>query len=127
MKRLFALVPLLAPLAAFAQQSAYSGQTFASLVGKVVSYVNPIASLLISLTVLVFLYNMMRYVWTAGDSKEHGEAARSIAWSLLGLFVLFAMWGIISIAAMTLFGTPATVRNPVDPCRIDPGSAHVAC
>ncbi|HYF10086.1 MAG TPA: hypothetical protein VD967_00565 [Candidatus Paceibacterota bacterium] len=128
MKRLYLLAfSLLAPLAAFAQQSSYSRQTFASLVNGIVSFVNPLVSLLVSLTILIFLYNMMRYVWTAGDSKEHGEAARSIGWSLLGLFVLFAVWGIISLAAMTLFGSSSTYSNPGDPCRVDPGSSFIAC
>ncbi|MCE9644045.1 hypothetical protein K8Q93_02280 [Candidatus Parcubacteria bacterium] len=114
------------PLLAFAQQrSGYSGQTFAGLVRVIVGYINPIASILISLTMLVFLYNLMRYVWTAGDSKEHGEAIRSIGWSLLGLLVLFGMWGILSIASATLFGT--SLLGGGDPCHVDPGSSSVTC
>ena len=123
MRFILSLSFLSAPLIAFAQTNSYSGQTFAGLVNGIVSLINPIASLLISLTVLVFLYNLMRYIWTAGDSHSHGEAMRGIGYSLLGLFVLFAMWGILSIARFTLFGD-ASYSNP---CRVDPGSSFIAC
>jgi hypothetical protein len=115
----------LLPFLALAQQRSYSNQTFAGLVGAIVGYINMIIPVLASLTVLVFLLNLMRYVWTAGDSKSHQAAISSIGWSLLGLLVLFGVWGILSIMSMTLFGT--SLLGGTDPCRIDPGSLSVPC
>lgn len=100
---LFLSLLALSPLVVSAQS--YSGQTFAGLVRLIVGYINLIIPILVSLTVLVFLYNLMKYVWTAGDSKYHKESIGYIGWSLLGMLVLFGVWGILSVISMTLFGT----------------------
>lgn len=108
MKKIFsAAIGLLVPVSfavAAIERSDYSGRTFADLVDMLVSFVNPLAALLVSLTVLIFLINLARYVWTAGDSKHHEEALSYIGWSLLALLVMFGLWGFVNLVTFTLFG-----------------------
>ena len=87
------------------QTSSYSGMTFKKLVeDKLIVLVNPLVLLLITATMFIFLFNLARYVWTAGDSKHHAASLSYMGWSLLALTVMFSLWGFVSIVRSILFG-----------------------
>jgi hypothetical protein len=79
--------------------------TFASWVdGVVVPIVDKgIIPLLYSLAFLFFIFGIARFFFSSNE--EHREQGRAFAiWGIIGLFVLFSIWGIVKILLSTLTG-----------------------
>ena len=65
---------------------------------------------LIGLTVLVFMYGLMKYMFKGSDS----EAARSdgrklMIWGLVGIFVMVSVWGLVGILSTTIGHQKTTI------------------
>jgi hypothetical protein len=98
------------PVSVFAQTAAtLSGgittfatliQTFTSSVGKAV------ATLLLSLALIAFFWGIVMYIWGAreGDSAKVEKGNTFLKWSLVALFVMFSVYGIIRFGQQFLCG-----------------------
>jgi hypothetical protein len=83
---------------------------FAGLVAEIVGLVNgAIIPLLFALAVVFFLVNILRYTILentisvgAGDEKKQIKKRAAIMYGLIGLFVLFSIWGIVNLLLATL-------------------------
>lgn len=85
----------------------FSPQTnFAGLVEIVVNFINSLVPLLGTIAVVIFLYGVVRYIYQGGETKSKNEAKEYMGWGLLGLFVIFSIWGIINIFLIA-FQVPA--------------------
>lgn len=85
---------------------AFAQTTFASLVGTIVSgLLNAVATLFISLAVLAFFYGVVKYIigLRGGDPNETKKGNEFIIWSLVALFVMFSIYGIITFGQDILF------------------------
>ncbi len=75
-------------------------QTLGSVIGLLIGLINQIVPVLITLGLVLFTYACVRYVMSAG---EGGESRRStIVWSLIALFVVVSIWGILRVLCTTL-------------------------
>jgi len=45
---------------------------------------------------LVFVWGVARFIKSAGSEKEIKDSKNLLIWGVIGLFVLFAIWGIIA-------------------------------
>jgi hypothetical protein len=73
----------------------YDLQTFLL---KTLELIDSLLPLLISVALIVFLWNMTRYAFFEGESAEGREKARSLAiWGILAFFVITSVWGIVNI------------------------------
>jgi hypothetical protein len=71
-----------------------------SLIGEVQKLLNRALPLLVSLSVLGFFWFMLRFIWVGLDKPEERKKARDgVMWSLLSIFVMVALWGIIVFIA----------------------------
>jgi len=70
-----------------------------------------LVGVLSALAVVVFFIGLVRYVKDSGDSKGHQEGRERIIWSLLALFILFSIWGILAILNTSFFGSSDSVGN----------------
>lgn len=87
---------------AFLPYKAFAAQTFADLVGRVIGVIDIAIPVVAGLILLMFLWNVVRYVYGSADSTEKGRAKALILWGMLALFVLFSVWGIVNILVSTL-------------------------
>ena len=58
---------------------------------------------LIGLTVLVFLYGLMRYMFKGASSDSaRNEGKQLMIWGLVGIFVMVSVWGLVGILSSTI-------------------------
>jgi len=71
---------------------------------------NMLVSVLAALALVVFFIGLVRYVRDSGDAKGHVEGRERIIWSLIALFILFSIWGILNVLGVAFFGS-TTLNN----------------
>lgn len=79
--------------------------TFAQLVNQILVVVNTaVVPIIAALAFLVFVYGIIKYFFfdNKGDEKQLGEAKQFIFWGILGLGVLFSVWGFVNLLLSTL-------------------------
>ncbi len=74
--------------------------TFADIVAYIIGkIINPSIFVLVGIAVVVFLWGMFRFILSSAQAKKPDR--KLILWSLLTLFVLFSIWGILRLACNT--------------------------
>jgi len=86
---------------AVAPSVVFAADTFGSLIGKAVSVINVAIPVLGSAILLVFMWNSARYIFSADNVEEKGRGKALIGWGIVGLFVVFSLWGIVNVIANT--------------------------
>ena len=59
-------------------------------------FVNLLVPFVISLTVLVFLFGIFKFV-LSNDTKDRDSAKGYIIWGIVCLFVMVSVWGLVNI------------------------------
>jgi hypothetical protein len=88
------------------QQATSFPQTSMNLttfVGLFYRYINATTPVLAALAVACFFYGLVRYIYYAGDAKGHEFGRQAIIWGLVGLFVIFSLWGILQFLKLAVF------------------------
>lgn len=89
------LLSALLPSVTFAE-----GKTLKDIADLVVEYLNIGLSLIISLAVLTFVWNVYRYFFfTEADRKEAGQY---VLFSVIGFFVILSFWGMVAVVRSSL-------------------------
>ena len=89
---------LLSPIISFAATT-----DFKSLVsGITTGILAPLIPLIIGLAVVVFLWGVLRFIVAAGDVKKREEGRNFIIWGLIGITIMFSIWGLVKILTDTL-------------------------
>ncbi len=74
------------------------GQTFSGTIRYVlIPLINQVIPVLGALALVLFFIGVIRYIRSEGDHSNRDE----ILWSLIALFVLFSLWGILRILTNT--------------------------
>lgn len=79
-------------------------RTLADLASAFVGLVNSLIPVLASLALVLFFVGLIRYIYEAGDAKGHALGKDFIIWGLVALFVLFSLWGIMSVMCTVFLG-----------------------
>jgi hypothetical protein len=82
-------------------------RTFSDLVYFIISFINPIASILASIALLIFFYGIVLYIFKSADGEAHEKGRQLIFWGIVALFVLFSVWSLAGILVNTFFGAGA--------------------
>ncbi len=82
------------PLIAFAET-----QTLKTLILTIVSYFSAILALLMGLAVVMFVFYVIKYFMQPAENRT--EAWQYVLWSLIGFFIIFSMWGLVSLITNT--------------------------
>lgn len=97
LKALFFLV-FLSPFVAKAQTDAISIAT--TILGQIKGVVSLALPIVFSLAILAFFWGIAKYVFSqSSESKMEGKGV--LVWSLIALFVMTSLFGIISLAQDT--------------------------
>jgi hypothetical protein len=79
-----------------------SGST--GLIGAMNTVVVPV---IFALAFLVFVWGVAKYFFLSGaDENARSEGRQFILWGIIGLVVLFAVWGFVNLLLSTLGLTP---------------------
>ncbi len=104
---------LFSGLVALALPMIASAATLDSIIGLVDRTIKELVPIVISLAVLVFLYGVVKWLWTDGDSKKEG--ATYMVWGVIALFVMVSVWGLVGLLQQTFdIDNDAKVENPID-------------
>ena len=84
-----------------------TGSTFSSIVQTLIGLMNMLVGVLAALAIVIFFWGLVRFIYRSDDTGALKEGRSSIIWSLIALFVLFSIWGILQILSITFFGGTA--------------------
>lgn len=95
------------PVVVFAQTTP---RTFSGLVYMLISFINPMAGILVALALLIFFWGIVQYIYSGGsEGHEHGR--QLMVWGIVALFVLVSIWGLARILTATFFGGSASTGS----------------
>lgn len=81
-----------APLLAFAQTGTYITNVLTIIKG----IINAAFPILTSLAILFFFWELIQYIRSSAEEKAENRSM--LLWSILALFIIFSVWGIIRVA-----------------------------
>ena len=76
------------------------------------NFIKGVTSLIIGLTLLVFVWGIFKLVFSSKDSKEREQAKGFIVWGVVALAVMVSVWGLVNLLTSS-FGLGSI--NPVVP------------
>lgn len=77
--------------------SQVNGTGVLSLIGLAQAIVSRLVPLSVGLAVLAFFWFLINFLWKgASDPKVHADAMKGMGYSLIALFVMVSIWGIIA-------------------------------
>ncbi len=81
--------------------------TFKQFIGSgdtgIIGIINTvIVPVIFALAFLVFIWGVFKFVANAGDETKRTEGRKFILWGLLGIVVLFSVWGFVNLLLSTL-------------------------
>jgi ABC-type branched-subunit amino acid transport system permease subunit len=75
--------------------------SFSDVVNVLIGGINNIVTVLIVLALIVFMWGIIRFIYSANDSRDREQGKKFILWGLVTLFVLASIWGIMGILCTT--------------------------
>ena len=113
MKKLTKMYPLLLMFVALTPLVAAAAKSVLEIVEVIQDVVNIIVPLFMTVAVAVFLWGIIMYITAGGDAEKEKTARGYIIYGLIGLFVLVAFWGLITVITTTFGVTEGT--TPITP------------
>ena len=78
--------------------------TITQFLNKVDAYIlNPLILLMFAVSTVYFLYGIVKFLSTDATEKPRQEARSAILWGLVGMVIMFSVYGIIHFV-MATFG-----------------------
>ena len=56
------------------------------------------------LAILAFIWGAARFILEADDSNARTEGRQAMFWGIIGIFVLFSLWGLVRVVMVTFLG-----------------------
>ena len=91
--------------------------TIVPFLSRVNAYIlNPIILLLFAVSVIYFIYGIVKFLSTGaeGVDKSRKEAQGAILWGLVGMVIMFSVYGLIRFVLDTFGVEPTTQINGID-------------
>ena len=120
MKKAIILAAVAAPFVTLAQSQTGSGiggigggvGDVSKLVAFLKDALNIATVLILALAVVYFLWNVFKFVMSAGDAEAREKSQGGIIYGFIGIFVMVSLWGIISFFSQSAKLTPTTYSAP---------------
>ncbi|MFH0755519.1 MAG: hypothetical protein V1910_02535 [bacterium] len=82
------------------------------IINLVNCFLDPIIILLVSFSILLFLWGVLRFIMSSGDEKNKTGGKEFMFWGIIGLFVIVSLWGLVSIFQQTFQLNPDSSITP---------------
>ena len=89
-----------------------SQSTLEGIVKQIIGLLNTLTPLLITLALVLFLWGGIRFIYKAGDAREHRLDKEVLIWGLVALFVAVSIGGILRFLCTSFFSS-STCQNQV--------------
>ncbi len=76
-----------------------SGKITGALISNIVQ---PLITLMFIVAVLVFVWGVVEMIMNASNEEARQTGTRHMMWGLIGLFIMFAVYGILNFLISTL-------------------------
>jgi hypothetical protein len=76
---------------------------------------NTVTDLLLTVAVAAFFWSVVTFIWnrSRGDVDAMKDASNRLLWSIIGLFVMFSIWGIVNFLQSGFgFENKNTIKAP---------------
>ena len=93
------LLALVFPAVTFA-----AAPTFKELVGRIITTFNDtIVPVLVGFGVIMIIFGIFRYINAGDDPKKLAEGGKLVLWGVIGVFIMFSIWGLVALILNTVF------------------------
>lgn len=79
--------------------------TFKDFVGGIISIINYVIPVLLTIALVFFLYGLLRYIYNSSDPHGKSDYKDTFLWALLAMFVLVSVWGIVRLMCISVFNS----------------------
>ena len=87
--------------------------SFIEIVAFIIGLINQVIPILGSFALILFLWGGLRMVYRSGDAHGHNDDKKAMQWSVIALFVLFSIWGILRLMSEAFLpGAGASISEP---------------
>ena len=70
----------------------------AKLISNIKVYIlNPIIGFMFAVAVVMFIYGIVEYIWSADNEDKVKDGQRHMAWGIIGIFVMIGVYGILNL------------------------------
>jgi hypothetical protein len=76
---------------------------------------NPLIALLFAVALLVFIWGMAQYIFQADSEEGRITGRRKMIWGVIGMFIMFSVWGIMWIIVNTFPIDPSPIQDAQAP------------
>ena len=93
------------------------GSVLFNLLGIASKLIGDLTKVSVALIVLVFFWFLITFVWKGkDDAAKRGEAIKGMMWSIVAIFVMVAIWGLVGFLSNVLgIGVGGSVPVPSVP------------
>lgn len=82
----------------------------------IIDFANPLIKILFGLSIVFFLWGVLGYVRAVDNAEKRSEGKAFMAWGVVALAVIGALWALVGIVVHTITGPasmpPATPSSP---------------
>lgn len=84
--------------------------TFAGVVDIIIDIlIGGVVPFIITLALVVFLLGVVKYLSAGGSEVKMSDGVRLMTYGIIGLFVMFAVWGLVALLTPILGSTGAGI------------------
>jgi phosphate starvation-inducible membrane PsiE len=77
--------------------------SIAPFLGKINQFIlNPLILLMFAIALLVFLWGIFQFLTNTEDAKNREQGQKNMLWGVIGMFIMFGVYGIIRIVMDTI-------------------------
>ena len=70
----------------------------AKLISNIKVYIlNPIIGFMFAVAVVMFIYGIVEYIWSADNEEKVEVGKKHMIWGIVGIFVMLGVYGILNI------------------------------
>jgi len=99
-KKFILILSVLVPVSVFAQP-----QNFEDFAGVIINIGNNLALLFVTAAFAAFLWGVARTILHADSADEREKGKKTMAYGLVSLFIISALWGIMALSRNTFFNS----------------------
>ncbi len=70
---------------------------FGDAFGQIAGLINQLIPLLIAVALLLFIWGMITFILAAGDEDARRTGRHKMVWSIIALFVIVSVWGLVGL------------------------------